>query len=40
LSERFNWRLDQAVNINNRGQIVGNGLFKSNFRAFLLTSNP
>ena len=31
------WKLVEATGINDRGQIVGTGLFEGNGRAFLLT---
>ena len=37
---RSDWVLDSAEAVNDMGQIVGNGLFKGNHHAFLLTPLP
>lgn len=37
LPEDSGWVLHRAVDINDLGQIVGNGIFDNNFRAFILT---
>ena len=39
ISTHSGWLLEQVCGINNRGQIVGNGLHKGKSRAFLLTPN-
>jgi len=37
LPEDSGWVLHRAIDINDLGQIVGNGIFDNNFRAFILT---
>jgi hypothetical protein len=37
LSPNSGWILHRALGINNKGQIVGGGIFKDQLRAFLLT---
>lgn len=37
LPQNSGWVLHRAIDISDTGQIVGNGMFEDNFRAFLLT---
>ena len=37
IAPRSGWELDEALSINDRGQIVGSGIFRYRSRGFLLT---